>query len=132
MEMDRRSLMRTSAVAPVALGVSGMAGGALFTCGSNGLQIDPAVLDTIMKAVAAGCNFIPAVETIVGLVTTTFPAVVGAATIAESVLGEIQAILCANVPTPATPSMKLKVKGSEVAVTAHGWIIGPNGKLVYV
>lgn len=135
MEMNRRALVRSSALAPVALGVSGMASGALFTCSpTGGVQIDPAVLDAIMKAVAEGCNFIPAVETIVGLVSATFPAVVGATTIAASVLSEISDILCANVPTPASPVSSLKLKkpvGATLPVASHGWVI-QSGKLVYI
>lgn len=129
--ISRRNVLQSSAVVP-AVAVGGVSG-QLFTCSqTGGVQINPTVFDTIMAEVAKGCNFIPAVSTITALISASFPALVGAATVTDTVLAEIKAIFCANVPTPANPVSSLKLKtGSNVAVAAHGWVI-QDGKLVYV
>ena len=132
--MNRRELLQTSSLIPIGFGVTGMAGGALATCSSTGgIQIDPVVLDEITKAVAAGCNFVPAVTTIISIVSIAFPAVLGATSIAESVLKEISAMVCASAPTPAASgkfaSKMLTAGGKDIPV--NGWVIN-NGKLEYV
>lgn len=130
MNLTKRNVLKSSAVVP-ALVVGGITG-QLATCSNGQIVVNPAVLDAIINAVATGCNFIPTVETIVGLVGATFPSVAGVTTIAAAVLTEITDILCANIPTPATPVTGLKLKtGTTLSVPSHGWII-QNGKLTYV
>jgi hypothetical protein len=129
--MDRRELIQAATVLPVAV-VSGGATGALATCSSSGIQIDPTVLVAIQNAVATGCNFIPAITTIIPLINALFPAVNGATTIAESVLSQIASTLCANAPTPASVKLGAKVmKAGDKEIPLNGWII-VDGKLTYV
>jgi hypothetical protein len=129
--MDRRELLKAAPLLPVAV-VSGGATGALATCGANGIQIDPNVLVAINNAVAQGCNFIPAITTIIALVNATFPAINGATQIASSVLNEITGVLCAHAPTVSGGKLgarTLTAGGTEIPV--HGWSI-VDGKLTYV
>ena len=130
--MNRRELMQGASLLPVAI-VSGGATGALATCGSSGIQIDPNVLVAISNAVATTCNFIPAVTTVISLVNAAFPAVVGATTVAESVIGEVAGLLCQHSPTPAAAG-KLAAKDLTAGgqtVPVHGWVV-VDGKLTYV
>ena len=113
----------------------GMTGGALVSCTPTGIQIDPNVIVAINNAVAQGCNFIPAITTVIGVINAAFPAVLGATTIAESVIGEISAMLCANKPT-ATQAGRLgsaskTMKAGDKDIPVNGWII-IDGKLTYV
>jgi len=133
--MDRRKLMQSASLIPIGFGVSGMAGGALATCTPTGIQIDPNVLVAINNAVATGCNWIPAITTVVALVNASFPAVVGATTVAESVVNQVANVLCKAAPAP-TAGGKFEAKaplkaadGTEIPV--HGWVV-ENGKLTYV
>jgi hypothetical protein len=124
---DRRELVRGAALLPVAV-ISGGATGALATCSSSGIQIDPNVLVAINNAVVASCNFIPAITTIIPLVNAAFPAVVGATTVAQTVIEQIAALLCAHVTQAGKLGGSLTAGGSEIPV--HGWTV-VNGKLTY-
>jgi hypothetical protein len=131
--MNRREALKAGTLIPVSFGVSGMAGGALATCGSSGIQIDPTVLVAINNAVAQACNFIPTVTTVIAIVDALFPAVNGATSVAEGVIGQIAGTLCKGAPS-LTPAGKLGGRtvtagGSEIPV--HGWVV-ENGKLTYV
>jgi len=129
-DINRRNVLLS---APPAV-VAGSGLGALATCNAQtGIQIDPNVIVAISNAVAAGCNWIPAITTVIALVNASFPVVVGATTIAESVLGEISGVLCNNKPT-STAGGKLGAKdfkAGDQTITAHGWVIS-DGKLTYV
>jgi hypothetical protein len=126
--MNRRELLQAASVLPVAV-VSGGATGALATCSSTGIQIDPNVLVAIQNAVATGCNFIPAITTIIPLVNAAFPAVVGATAVAESVISEIAALLCGHVTQAGKLAGNLTAGNTEIPL--HGWTV-VNGKLTYV
>jgi hypothetical protein len=133
MDTTRRNLISTTALAPVMFLTGGMAGGAIATCGPNGVQIDPAIIDEIEKVVAGACNWIPAFTTIVALVGSAFPALVGATTITDAVLSQVSAALCALIPTPHPATGKYAATAvPNTQVAAHGWIVGPDGKLIYV
>ena len=129
MNTTRRKLLSTAALGPVLFATGGAAGGALVSCQGGQIVVDPAVLQAIQAAVATTCNFIPSVITIVALVAASFPAAAGVTTIATSVLNEISAILCASAPK-ASSLAAATAPNTNVAV--HGWIIGSDGKLVYV
>ena len=132
MAVSRRNMLKAGTVLPIGFGVTGMAGGALATCTPTGIQIDPNVLVTINNAVAASCNFIPAITTVIGLVNALFPAVNGVTSVAEATIAQIAAALCKSAPTPASAKLgaPIKIEGTDVAV--HGWVVGPDGHLVYV
>ena len=126
--MNRREVLFS---APPAV-VAGSGLGALATCGPTGIQIDPNVLVAINNAVAQGCNFIPAITTIIAVVNAAFPVVNGATSIAQSVLTEISSMLCAH--APAVQAGKLGTKtlnagGTDIPV--HGWSV-VDGKITYV
>ena len=123
MQLNRRSVLLTAP--PV---VVGAAVGQLATCSSSGIQINPDVLVAINNAVATGCNFIPAVTTVIALVNALFPAVNGAATVAESVVGQIAQALCSSAPTKLG-AKTLKAGDKEIPV--NGWVV-IDGKLTYV
>ena len=124
----RRNVLRSSA-AVTAIAV-GAASGQLASCSSTGgIVINPAVLTAIQSAVVAACSFVPTVESIVAIVGVSFPAVAGVATISTAVLQEISTMFCAAVPTPAAAG-KLHTLSNGVAI--HGYVVGPDGKLVYV
>jgi hypothetical protein len=126
---NRRELMRSAALLPTAV-VAGGATGAIATCSSpGGIQIDPAILVEINKAVASGCNFIPAITTVIAVVNALFPAVNGATSIAESVITQIAGTLCKNAPMSGKLGAPLVVGDSQIPV--HGWVVA-DGKLVYV
>jgi len=133
--MNRRDALKAGTLIPISFGVTGMAGGALATCGANGIQIDPNVLVAINNAVATGCNFIPAVTTVIALVNAAFPAVNGATGIAEGVINQIATLLCAHAPTPPAAGEKLGAAKTLTAggtdIPVHGWSV-INGKLTYV
>ena len=128
METTRRKLMSTAAIAPVMFVSGGMAGGAVVSCGPNGIVIDPAVLNAIQQAVATTCSFIPSVISIAALIAASFPVLAGVVTVPTAVLQEISHMLCAAAPNPAT--LKAGIIPST-SVELHGWVI-QNGKLVYV
>jgi hypothetical protein len=126
--MNRREVLFS---APPAV-VAGSGLGALATCGPTGIQIDPNVLVAINNAVAQGCNFIPAITTVIALVNAAFPTVIGTTTIAQGVLTEIAGMLCAH--APAVQAGKLGTKtlnagGTDIPV--HGWSV-VDGKITYV
>jgi hypothetical protein len=127
--VNRREVLLS---APPAV-VAGAGLGALATCNAQtGIQIDPSVLVAINNAVAQGCNFIPAVTTIIAVVDAAFPAINGATTIAASVLNEISSMLCAHTPTTVAGKLgtkTLNAGGKDIPV--HGWVI-VDGKLTYV
>ena len=128
--VNRREVLLS---APPAV-VAGSGLGALATCNAQtGIQIDPNVLVAINNAVAQGCNFIPAITTIIAVVNAAFPVVNGATSVAEGVIGQIAGTLCKGAPS-LTPAGKLGGRtvtagGSEIPV--HGWVV-ENGKLTYV
>jgi len=132
--MDRRELLKAAPALPVAV-VSGGATGALFTCTpTGGIQIDPNILVAINNAAAQGCNFIPAITTVIGIINATFPAVLGATTIAQSVITEISSMICANKPPPVAGKLgaaakTITVRDKEIPV--NGWVV-IDGKLQYV
>ena len=126
-QLNRRNVLRSSAI--VGAGAIGAVTAQLATCSSSGgVQINPTILTSIQTTVATGCNFIPAVETIVALIAVSFPALSGVATISDTILAQISAMFCAAVPAaPAAGKM-----GAVSGVAVHGYVVGPSGKLVYV
>jgi hypothetical protein len=126
--MDRRDVIKGAALLPTAV-VAGGASGAIATCTPTGIQIDPNVLVAINNAVATGCNFIPAITTVIELVNGLFPAVVGATTVAESVIAQIAGTLCKSAPMSGKLGTPLVAGDKEIPV--HGWTV-VDGKLVYV
>ena len=132
--VSRREALKAGTLIPVAFGVTGMAGGALATCGSTGIQIDPNVLVAINNAVATGCNWIPAITTVIPLVNASFPTLIGATTIAESVLAEIVSVLCKSAPVQTAGGKfeaRAPLKVGDTVIPVHGWVV-ENGKLTYV
>jgi hypothetical protein len=127
--MNRREALKAGTLIPVSFGVSGMAGGALTTCSSSGIQIDPNVLVAINNAVAQGCNFIPAITTVIAIVNALFPAVNGVSSVAEGVIGQIAAALCKAAPVAGKLGAPLVIGGTEVPI--HGWTV-VDGKITYV
>lgn len=127
--VNRRAVVMSAA--PATLAGTGL--GALATCSSSGgIQIDPNVLVAINQAVANGCNFIPAITTVIALVNAAFPAVVGATTVAQSVLTEISGMLCAHAPAVQAGKLGAKILSAGGAdIPVHGWSV-VDGKLVYV
>jgi len=123
--MNRREVLLS---APPAV-VAGTGIGAVTTCSSSGIQIDPNILVEINKAVATGCNFIPAITTVIALINAAFPAVLGATTIVQSTLNEIVNMLCQHAQAGKLGGAPLNANGTDVPV--HGWIV-KDGKLVYV
>ena len=127
--VNRREVLLS---APPAV-VAGTGLGALATCNAQtGIQIDPNVLVAINNAVAQGCNFIPAITTIIAVVNAAFPVVNGATSIAQSVLTEISSMLCAHAPAVQAGKLgakTLNVGGTDIPV--HGWTV-VDGKVTYV
>ena len=128
--ISRRNVLHSSTAIPLL--ATGSLTGALATCSSSGgIQIDPNVLVAINNAVAMGCNWIPAITTVIALVNASFPAVSGAASVAESVIAQVAATLCAAKPTPLAGGKLGAAKIAGTDVVAHGWVV-QDGKLVYV
>jgi hypothetical protein len=132
MNIERRKMLSGCTLLPVAV-ISGGATGALATCSSSGIQIDPTVLDSISKAVATACNFIPAVTTVIAVVNALFPAINGTTSVAEGIISQVAGVLCASAPATTAGKFGAKVlkdqAGNEIPV--HGWVI-VDGKLTYV
>jgi hypothetical protein len=130
--MDRREALKIGVVLPAAV-VAGGATGQLATCSSSGgIQINPSVLVAINNAVATGCNFIPAVTTVIALVNALFPAVNGATAVAEGVISQIASMLCSNAPNPASAKLGAKtLKAGDKEIPVNGWVV-IDGKLQYV
>ena len=132
--VNRRELMQAATVLPVAV-VSGGATGALATCSSTGgIQIDPNILVAINNAVIQSCNWIPAITTVIPLINAAFASLIGATTIAESVLAQIAGLLCKSAPTATAAGKfeaKAPLKAGDVEIPVHGWVV-ENGHFTYV
>ena len=126
--MNRRDIVKGAALLPTAV-LTGGASGAIATCTPTGIQIDPNILVAINDAVAKSCNFIPAITTVIPLITALFPAILGATTIAETVIAQIAGLLCKSAPIGRKLGAPLVAGDKEIPV--HGWTV-VDGKLVYV
>jgi len=125
MMINRRNVLMS---APPAV-VAGTGLGALTTCSSSGIQIDPNVIVEINKIVANTCNFIPAITTVITVVNALFPQVNGATSVAEGVIQQIASLLCKSAPMSGKLGASLDANGTQVPV--HGWVV-QDGKLIYV
>jgi hypothetical protein len=124
----RRGALSKIAVVGAAI-TAGTGMGSVATCSSTGgVVINPDVIDAIQKAVATACGFVPAVSTLVAIVAASFPAVAGVATIADTVLEQIAALLC-TAYTSAQVSGQLKGVPMAGTVPIHGLHV-VNGKIV--
>lgn len=134
MEMNRRTLLRTSAMGVVALSAFG-----LSACGNiDWTQVQAAwnkFVDDVTAQVAAGCNlvqgFIPTVETVAATVAALFgPA---AETTVAGIGGAVNAVaqtLCSAMPKQPAQAFLAKLESStEVAPITIGTVnVGPlNG-----
>ena len=127
MTVSRRTILKSSPAVGL-LAVGGVTG-QLATCSSSGgIVVNPAVIDAIQGAVAAACQFVPTAETIVALVGASFPVAAGVATIADTVLSQISAVLCQSYQTAGKE--KLLASPMVGTIPVHGFHVGPDGKLV--
>ena len=121
----RRTFGKVLLAGTAMVGGAGMGG--IATCSStSGIVINPAVIDAIQAAVATACGFVPTVETLVALVGASFPAVAGAATIADTVLAQISSMICTSY---MAASEQLKSQPMVGTVPIHGLRV-VNGKIV--
>ena len=124
----RRTFGKVLLAGTAMVGGAGMGG--VATCSStSGIVINPAVIDAIQAAVATACGFVPTVETLVALVGASFPAVAGAATIADTVLAQISNMLCTAFMAAMADDAKLKAPPMAGTVAIHGLHV-VNGKIV--
>jgi hypothetical protein len=131
---NRRALLITGVAV---VGGMGMGGASTCTTGTNGLPtISPAIIDAIQKAVATGCSYVPAAETLLALLAM-FPGIGGVTAIAGPLLTEVTNFLCQSfhagggVPAVlAKKSLSAALKGGSSA-PIHGlvWDAGA-GKFV--
>ena len=127
MDHTRRAIGKVLLAGTALVGGAGMGG--IATCSStSGIVLNPAVVDAIQAAVATACGFVPTVETLVAIVGASFPAVAGAATIADAVLAQISTLICASYMA-AQPAGELKATPMAGTVPIHGMRV-VNGKLV--
>jgi uncharacterized BrkB/YihY/UPF0761 family membrane protein len=128
---NRRTLLLSGAAV-----IAGMSVGGASSCSTTPETILPAVIDAIQKAVATGCSYVPAVETLIALLSM-FPGLSGVATIAEPLLTEVSNFLCAQfqaaggVPAAvAAKTLSATLKGGTT-VPLHGLTWDPpTGKFV--
>lgn len=56
--------------------------------------LDPSVIDTLQKALATACGFVPAAASLLAIAEISFPALLGAGTIAQNVLEQFSKLMC--------------------------------------
>lgn len=127
------------------LGTAGVAAfasmGQLSSCSSTPpptvppTGVQPTVIDTIIKAISGVCSVIPAVQTLVQIVLTAFPAAAGVATIADSLVQQIAQYVCNLFKQAGAEHGEVRegaafsAKVNDQTVPLHGYAV-VGGKLV--
>lgn len=128
----RKVLLGTVGLAAVA-SMNQMAG-----CSTTPVQILPAVLDIIQKAVAGACQIIPVVATLVDVIVAVFPAAAGVATITDALAQQVAQYICGLFSNaglkagvhPGKTLMAHAVGPKAATVELHGYSV-VNGVMTY-
>ena len=56
--------------------------------------LNPSVIDTLQKALATACGFVPTAASLLAIAEISFPALLGAGTIANNVLEQFSKLMC--------------------------------------
>jgi hypothetical protein len=134
----RKVLLGTVGIAAVA-SMNQMAG-----CSTTPVQILPAVLDVIQKAVSGACQIVPVIATLVDVIASVFPGAAGVATISDALAQQIATYICglfssAGMKAGVHPGKMLHATMTPVngvtpkatTVELHGYMV-VNGVLTYV
>jgi len=120
------------------LGTTALAGAGLAACSNvTPTTVVPAVIDAITQIVAATCQIVPVVATLVDIIVAVFPAAAGVASITDAVAQQIAQYVCTLFKDAgaesgkAAPEGGFKVKAKNGAqIVLHGYR-NVNGQIVY-